>query len=258
MSLLFNMLSRLIITFLLRSKRLLISWLQSPSAVILEPKKIKSDTVSTVSPSISHEVITSQINLYLCYRGYSIQVPSSWMANDRGPCSCQLARWHLLWPILSDGYRDTNIFTFCTHFHTSNHRPLIQTCLSPNFQATPFQAPDHSSWIFSFIWLHWVLAAVCGISFPDQGWNRGPLQWERSVLATGPPGKSPSWSLIWSVWIIFILLCTSHHWPENSACMMGKGASPLAKAFLPKGLSTVWERVSFPAVVASCSNTWSE
>ena len=51
-SLLFNMLSRLVITFLPRSKRLLISWLQSPSAVILEPPKIKSDTVSTVSPSI--------------------------------------------------------------------------------------------------------------------------------------------------------------------------------------------------------------
>ena len=50
-SLLFNMLSRLIITFLPRSKHLLISWLQSPSAVILEPKKRKSDTVSTVSPS---------------------------------------------------------------------------------------------------------------------------------------------------------------------------------------------------------------
>ena len=57
MSLLFNMLSRLVITFLPRSKRLLISWLQSPSAVILEPRKIKSDTVSTVSPSIFHEVM---------------------------------------------------------------------------------------------------------------------------------------------------------------------------------------------------------
>ena len=57
MSLIFNMLSRLVITFLPRSKHLLISWLQSPSAVILEPQKIKSDTVSTVSPSISHEVI---------------------------------------------------------------------------------------------------------------------------------------------------------------------------------------------------------
>ena len=57
MSLLFNMLSRLVITFLPRSKRLSISWLQSPSAVVLEPKKIKSDTVSTVSPSISHEVM---------------------------------------------------------------------------------------------------------------------------------------------------------------------------------------------------------
>ena len=57
MSILFNMLSRLVITLLPRSKRLLISWLQSPSAVILEPRKIKSDTVSTVSPSIHHEVV---------------------------------------------------------------------------------------------------------------------------------------------------------------------------------------------------------
>ena len=56
MSLLLNILSRLVITFLPRSKHFLISWLQSPSAVILEPPKIKSDTVSTVSPSISHEV----------------------------------------------------------------------------------------------------------------------------------------------------------------------------------------------------------
>ena len=57
MSLLFNMLSRLVVTFLPMSKGLLISWLQSPSAEILEPRKIKSATVSTVSPSISHEVM---------------------------------------------------------------------------------------------------------------------------------------------------------------------------------------------------------
>ena len=57
MCLLFNMLSRLVITFLPRSKCLLISWLQSPSAVILEPKKIKSLIVSIVSPSICHEVM---------------------------------------------------------------------------------------------------------------------------------------------------------------------------------------------------------
>ena len=57
MSLLFNMLSRLVIAFFPRSKHLLISWLQSPSAVILEPKKIKSVTVSVVSPSICHEVM---------------------------------------------------------------------------------------------------------------------------------------------------------------------------------------------------------
>ena len=57
MSLLFNMPSKLVITFLPRSKHLLISWLQSPFAVILEPRKIKSATVSTVSPSICHEVM---------------------------------------------------------------------------------------------------------------------------------------------------------------------------------------------------------
>ena len=57
MSLLFNVLPSLVITFLPKSKRLLIAWLQSPSAVILENPKIKSDTVSTVSPSISHEVL---------------------------------------------------------------------------------------------------------------------------------------------------------------------------------------------------------
>ena len=57
MSLLFNMLSRLVITFLPRSEHLLISWLQLPSAVILEPKKIKAVTVSIVSPSVCYEVI---------------------------------------------------------------------------------------------------------------------------------------------------------------------------------------------------------
>ena len=57
MSLLLNMLSRFVIAFLPRSKCLLVSWLQSPSAVILEPKRIKSVTISIVSPSICHEVM---------------------------------------------------------------------------------------------------------------------------------------------------------------------------------------------------------
>ena len=65
MSLLFDMLSRLVKTFLPRSKRLLISWLQSPSAVILEPRKIKSDTVSTISPSISHEVVGPDAMIFI-------------------------------------------------------------------------------------------------------------------------------------------------------------------------------------------------
>ena len=65
MSLLFNMLSSLVITFLSRSKCLLISWLQSPSAVILEPLKIKSVTVSTVSPSICHEVMGTEAKIFV-------------------------------------------------------------------------------------------------------------------------------------------------------------------------------------------------
>ena len=60
MSLLLNMLSKMVITFLPRRKRLLISWLQSPSAVILEPQKIKSATVSTVSPSMHNSVQISK------------------------------------------------------------------------------------------------------------------------------------------------------------------------------------------------------
>ena len=64
-SLLLNMLSRLVVTFLPRNKRLFISWLQSPSAVILEPPKIKSDTVSTVSPSISHEVMGLDVMIFV-------------------------------------------------------------------------------------------------------------------------------------------------------------------------------------------------
>ena len=64
-SLLFNMLSRLVITFLPRSNCLLISWLQSPSAMILKPPKIKSATISTVSPSICHEMMGSDAMIYV-------------------------------------------------------------------------------------------------------------------------------------------------------------------------------------------------
>ena len=64
MSLLFNMLSRFVTAFLPTSKHLLISWLQSPSAVILEPKKIKSLTVSIVSPFICHEVMGPDVMIF--------------------------------------------------------------------------------------------------------------------------------------------------------------------------------------------------
>ena len=87
MSLLFNMLSRLVITFLPRSRRLLILWLQAPSAVILEPPKIKSDTVSTVSPSISHEVMESDAMIFS-----SVQFSCSVVSNYLRPHKLQHAR----------------------------------------------------------------------------------------------------------------------------------------------------------------------
>ena len=79
MSLLFNMLSRLVIAFLPKSKHLLIAWLQSPSAVILEPPKIKSATVSSGSPSICHEVMRldamNHHNLTFCLGSLSCYSP---------------------------------------------------------------------------------------------------------------------------------------------------------------------------------------
>ena len=74
MSLLFNMLSRFVTAFLSRSKSLLISWLQSPSAVILEPQKIKSLTVSTVSPSICHEWMEPD-NMILVFECWALCQP---------------------------------------------------------------------------------------------------------------------------------------------------------------------------------------
>ena len=74
MSLIFNMLSRLVITFLPRSKCLLISWLQSPSSVILEPPKIKSATVSTVSPFFHHGVMGP--DAMMCLTSVQLNIPN--------------------------------------------------------------------------------------------------------------------------------------------------------------------------------------
>ena len=90
MSLLFNMLSRFVIAFLPRSKHLFISWLQSPAAVILEPKKIKSVTVSIVSPSICHEVMGphAMILVFLMLSSKSSFSLSSFTINKRLFSSC--------------------------------------------------------------------------------------------------------------------------------------------------------------------------
>ena len=115
MSLLLNMLSRLVITFLPRSKRLLISWLQSPSAVILEPRKIKSDTVSTVSPSISHEVMGPDAMIFVFRMlndakaetpvlwpphakswliGKDFDAGRDWGQEEKGTAEDEMAGWH--------------------------------------------------------------------------------------------------------------------------------------------------------------------
>ena len=108
MSLLFNTLSSFVINFLLRSKRLLVSWLQSPSAVILEPKSIKSVTASTFSPSICHEAMG--LSKWHPFSHFNCLIMSnSWRAHGlqhaRLPCpsptpgaclnSCPSSRWCL-------------------------------------------------------------------------------------------------------------------------------------------------------------------
>ena len=90
MSLLFNMLSRIVIAFLSRSKHLLISWLQSPSTVILEPMKIKSDTVSTFSPSVCHEMIEPDATILFFWMlsfkpAFTLSIFLSWPRGSLGP-----------------------------------------------------------------------------------------------------------------------------------------------------------------------------
>ena len=95
MSLLFNMLSRLVITFLSRSKHLLISWLQSPSAVILEPQKIKSAIVSTVSPSICHEVMGPDAMILVLSDHFYCQFISKMFFHIFCPCFFKCMRTYL-------------------------------------------------------------------------------------------------------------------------------------------------------------------
>ena len=106
-SVLLNMLSRLVISFLPRSKCLLISWLQSPFAVILEPPKIKSDTLSTVSPSISHEVMwpdaTKQAICLVVKSLPSMQETWDWSLGREHPLETEMATqssilaWKIPW-----------------------------------------------------------------------------------------------------------------------------------------------------------------
>ena len=140
MSLLFSMLSRLVIAFLPRSKCLLISWLQPPSAVILEPQKIKSDTVSIVLPSICYEVM-----------GPDAMILVSWMLSFK--------------PTFS-----VSSFTFIKRLFSSSSLYAIRVVSSAYLilliihPAIFFFTVSLFIYLYLFfIWLHWVLVAVCGI-----------------------------------------------------------------------------------------------
>ena len=158
MSLLFNMLSRFVIAFLPRSKCLLISWLPSPSAVILEPKKIKCVTVSIICPSICHEVM--------------------------GPDVMILVFWVLSFtPAFS-----LSSFTFIRRLFSSSQpmdtcMPLatclwVIECCSTFLVIGLFLFFKKDIYFYSFIWLSWVLIVTWRIWFPDQVSNPGPLHWD--------------------------------------------------------------------------------
>ena len=139
MSLLLNMLSRLVITFLPRSKCLLISWLQSSSAVILEPPKIKSATVSTVSPSISHEVM-----------GPNAMILVFWMLSFKPTFSLSSFTFRIYVSSKGLEFRKANckVFVCC----------LLVFCLTALFSSPPspsFSSPLLSFFLFRF--LHCIL-----------------------------------------------------------------------------------------------------
>ena len=122
MSLLLNILSRLVITFLPRSKRLLISWQQSPSAVIWEPPKIKSDTVSTVPPSISHEVMGLQ-----CSAFFTVQLSHPYMITGK---KVALTRWTFVGKVMS--LLLNTLFRLVITFLPRSKRLLISWLQSPS------------------------------------------------------------------------------------------------------------------------------
>ena len=162
MSLHFNMLSRLVVAFLPRSKRLLISWLQSPSAMILEPRKIKSATVSTVSPSISHEVmgLDAMIFVFWTLSFQSIFLLSFTFIKRPFSSSWLFANCiRLVLPVLLSLLRKVlvlEVFEWCVSgYRVSweqrwNQNPSLLTfCLITFTASTFFQLQNDSSWICS-------------------------------------------------------------------------------------------------------------
>ena len=141
MSLLFNKLSRLVIAFLPRSKRLLISWLQSPSAVILEPKRIKSVTVSIVSPSICHEVMGLDAMILVFWMlNFSQLFHSPVLLTYKTNCSLQmLCRWVYIGKVILDQKSfpkalNSNIRCICAEISVILDQKSVPKALNSNIR----------------------------------------------------------------------------------------------------------------------------
>ena len=149
MSLLFNMLSRLFIAFLPRSKHLLISWLQSPSAVILGPKKIKSLTVSIVSPSMCHEMTGPDAKIFI------------------------------FWLLTFKPAFSLSFFTYIKRLFSSSSLSAnkggviyISEFIDIFFQQSWFQLVIHPAWHFTWCALHISLISRVTIHTPFPIWNQ--------------------------------------------------------------------------------------
>ena len=176
MSLLLNMPSRLVITFLPRSKRLLISWLQSPSAVILEPPKLKSDTVSTVSPSVYHKVMGRDAMIFIFWM-LSVKPTfslSSFTFIKRLFSSSSLSAIRVVSSTLIHNYfpqwiisRSSLLLLLLSHF---SH---VQLCATPQMSA--HQTPPSLGFSRKE---HW-----SGLPFPSPMHESELWKWSRSVVS---------------------------------------------------------------------------
>ena len=240
MSLLFNMLSRLVITFPPKSKHLLILWLQSPSAVILEPPKIKSDTVSTVSPSISHEVMGPDAMMFVFWMlSFKPTFPLSSFTFikrlfiQRPKCSLKLEKidtWDSKLCMMGQ---------FLTHYFINSHQypHTVVSCFSCGYTKVSFHKVKwiiwvfgrEISWYFHYLpifpessWFYFQIRKKYSVEYWEEKWQPTPIflpgesHGRRSLGGYSPRGRKESdtterlhsltqWSarqINWLVWLL--------------------------------------------------------